>query len=163
MSTLVTDQRRVSVGIGQIAVSTDPGEVLVAYGLGSCVGVTFYDPGTRSGGMVHVLLPDSEGRVSDGKEPARYADWGVAALLAELTRRGASRASLVIKVAGGAAVLGPAKGWVSFTIFNAQALQPPEGLFESSETGDRKTIKIRENDTVDYALLKALIQQAATA
>ena len=108
MSTLVTDQRRVSVGIGQIAVSTDPTDVLVAYGLGSCVGVTFYDPGTRSGGMVHVLLPDSEGRVSDGKEPARYADWGVAALLAELTRRGASRASLVIKVAGGAAVLGPA-------------------------------------------------------
>ena len=52
---------------------------------------------------------------------------------------------------------------MSFTIFNAQALQPPEGLFESSETGDRKTIKIRENDTVDYALLKALIQQAAAA
>lgn len=62
-----------------------------------------------------------------------------------------------------AAVLGPAKGWVSFTIFNAQALQPPEGLFESSETGDRKTIKIREKDEVDYALLKALIQQAAAA
>ena len=88
MSTLVTDQRRVSVGIGQIAVSTDPTEVLVAYGLGSCVGVTFYDPGTRSGGMVHVLLPDSEGRVSDGKEPARYADWGVAALLAVAVRPG---------------------------------------------------------------------------
>ncbi len=62
-----------------------------------------------------------------------------------------------------AAVLGPAKGWVSFTIFNAQTLQPPEGLFESSETGDRKTIKIREKDEVDYALLKALMQQAATA
>ena len=30
-------------------------------------------------------------------------------------------------------------------------------------TGDRKTIKIREKDEVDYALLKALIQQAATA
>ena len=101
MSTLVSDQRRISVGIGQIAVSNDPNEVLVAYGLGSCVGVSFYDPATRSGGLLHVLLPDSEGRASDGKEPARYADWGVAALLGELTRRGASKASLVIKVAGG--------------------------------------------------------------
>ena len=108
MSTLVTDQRRVSVGIGQIAVSTDPTEVLVAYGLGSCVGVTFYDPGTRSGGMVHFLLQASEGRVSYGKEPARYADWGVSALLAELTRRGSYRAYLVIKLSGGAAVLAPA-------------------------------------------------------
>ncbi len=61
-----------------------------------------------------------------------------------------------------AGVLGPAKGWVSFTIFNAEALQPPEGLFESSETGDRKTIKIREGQAVDYEMLKKLIQQAAS-
>jgi len=61
-----------------------------------------------------------------------------------------------------AGVLGPAKGWVSFTIFNAQTLQTPEGLFESSDTGDRKTIKIREGQTVDYEMLKNLIQQAAS-
>ncbi len=62
-----------------------------------------------------------------------------------------------------AAVLGPAKGWVSFTIFNAQTLEPPVGLFESSDTGDRKTIKIREGVEVDYVLLKALMAQAASA
>lgn len=59
-----------------------------------------------------------------------------------------------------AAVLGPAKGWVSFTIFNAQSLQPPAGLFESSETGDRKTIKIKQGQAVDYDLLATLMQQA---
>jgi len=59
-----------------------------------------------------------------------------------------------------AAVVGPAKGWVSFTIFNAQALQTPEGLFESSDTGDRKTIKIKQGQDVDYALLTKLVQQA---
>lgn len=59
-------------------------------------------------------------------------------------------------------VLGPAKGWVSFTIFNAQTLQPPEGLFESSDTGDRRTIKIREGQTVDYEMLTKLLQQAAS-
>jgi hypothetical protein len=61
-----------------------------------------------------------------------------------------------------ACVLGTAKGWVSFTIFNATALVTPEGLFESSDTGDRKTIKIVPSQTVDYDLLAKLVQQAAS-
>jgi len=60
-----------------------------------------------------------------------------------------------------AVVLGTAKGWVSLTIFNAQNLETPDGLFETSDNGDRKTIKIREGQTVDYDLLAGLIQQAA--
>jgi hypothetical protein len=59
------------------------------------------------------------------------------------------------------AVIGTAKAHVSFTIFNAQALQPPEGMFESSDTGDRKTIKFKEGQTVDSALLTALVKQAS--
>ncbi len=62
-----------------------------------------------------------------------------------------------------AAVLGTAKAWVSFTLFNAQSLEPPQGLFESSDTGDRKTIKIREGQEVDYALLAQLVKQASDA
>jgi hypothetical protein len=62
-----------------------------------------------------------------------------------------------------ACVVGTAKGWVSMTIFNAQALETPEGLFESSDTGDRKTIKIRDGQVVDYNLLAGLIQQAAAS
>ncbi len=60
-----------------------------------------------------------------------------------------------------ACVLGTAKGWVSFTIFNAQNLTPPAGLFESSENGDRKTIKILQGQAVDYDLLAKLVQQAS--
>jgi hypothetical protein len=59
-------------------------------------------------------------------------------------------------------VLGTAKGWVSFMIFNANELETPDGLFEASETGDRKTIKIREGQAVDYDLLAKLTQQAAS-
>ena len=62
-----------------------------------------------------------------------------------------------------ACVLGTAKAWVSLTIFNAQALETPDGLFESSENGDRKTIKIKQGQTVDYALLGKLISQAASS
>src|SRR3954469_2512250 len=49
-------------------------------------------------------------------------------------------------------VLGTAKEWVSLTIFNAQNLATPEGLFESSDDGSRKTIKIRKEQAVDYGM-----------
>lgn len=60
-----------------------------------------------------------------------------------------------------AAVLGTAKDWVSFTIFNAQDIEAPEELFEDGPP-DRKTIKIRKGQAVDYALLTTLLQQAAS-
>jgi hypothetical protein len=59
-----------------------------------------------------------------------------------------------------AAVLGTAKGWVSFTIFNATSVEGPDGLFEDGAP-DRKTVKIKEGQTVDYALLGKLLAQAA--
>ena len=61
-----------------------------------------------------------------------------------------------------AAVLGAAKGWVSFTIFNATALQAPDGFFEEGAP-DRKTVKILKGQDVDYNLLGKLLKQAAQA
>lgn len=61
-----------------------------------------------------------------------------------------------------AAVLGTAKDWVSFTLFNVTALEAPEGFFEPGSP-DRKTVKIRKGQTVDYALLARLLQQAANS
>ncbi len=57
-----SEARRVSVGIGQLAISRDPKEVLVAYGLGSCIGISCYDPQSRVSGLAHVLLPSSDGK-----------------------------------------------------------------------------------------------------
>ena len=62
-----------------------------------------------------------------------------------------------------ACVLGPAKGCVSFTIFNAQSLETPEGLFEPGGSPERKTIKIRDGQDVDYDLLARLVNQAASS
>jgi hypothetical protein len=62
-----------------------------------------------------------------------------------------------------AAVLGTAKDWVNLTIFNATTLDAPEGLFESGGTPDRKTIKVRKEQDIDYTLLAKLLQQAANA
>jgi hypothetical protein len=59
-----------------------------------------------------------------------------------------------------AAVLGTAKGWVTFTIFNATALQAPDGFFEEGPP-ERKTVKILKGQEVDYNLLGNLLKQAA--
>ncbi len=61
-----------------------------------------------------------------------------------------------------AAVLGTAKGWVTFTIFNATALQAPDDFFEEGPP-ERKTVKILKGHDVDYNLLGKLLKQAAQA
>ncbi|MBA4180439.1 MAG: chemotaxis protein CheD [Anaerolinea sp.] len=108
MTSPAMEARRVSVGIGQIAVSKDVNEILVAYGLGSCIGVCFYDAQIRAAGLVHVLLPASMGKVPDSREPARFADTGIDALVKRFVELGAAPRRLTVKIAGGAAVLGAA-------------------------------------------------------
>lgn len=108
MTSAVTDTRRVSVGIGQLAISKDPKEILVAYGLGSCVGISVYDPEAKIAGLVHVLLPGSDGKAPNAKEPGRFADTGVDALIQRVIEAGGVARRLVVKLAGGASVLGPA-------------------------------------------------------
>ncbi|MBD2862448.1 DUF1801 domain-containing protein [Paenibacillus oceani] len=58
-----------------------------------------------------------------------------------------------------AAVISTSKDAVSFTIFNAAALELPEGMFEGPE--ERKTLKLRKGDTVPSEQLAAWVGQAA--
>ncbi len=59
------------------------------------------------------------------------------------------------------AVLGPAKGLVTFTMFNAAGLDAPDGTFEPGGAPERKNIRIREGQAVDHDLLGRLVTQAA--
>lgn len=98
-----------SVAIGEVVASNASNEVLVAYGLGSCIAVCLYDPVAQVGGMVHALLPSSLDRDGDegGKtsKPAKFVDQGVPILIEELSKLGASRSRLVAQLCGGADVL----------------------------------------------------------
>jgi hypothetical protein len=58
-----------------------------------------------------------------------------------------------------AAVITPSKDAVGFTIFNATALDLPDGLFEGPP--ERKTIKLRNGQAVDFELLMRLVRQAS--
>ena len=86
------------VGIGQLAVCHSP-EQLSCLGLGSCVAVILYDPHTRVGGIVHVLLPKAPQKV-DVEE--KYADTGTRKLVRQMTVNGAAKERIVAKLVGGA-------------------------------------------------------------
>lgn len=89
------------VGISEMRVTTDRSAVLVTYSLGSCVGLTLYDDHAGVGGMLHAMMPMSTADpVKAADRPAMYTDTGVIALLQAVFDRGATRRTLVAKVAG---------------------------------------------------------------
>lgn len=90
------------VGLGEVKTSQDPEEVLTCLGLGSCIGVCMYDPVARVAGMVHVVLPNSDGKPENSR--GKYADTGVPLLLEMMLERGATKSRVIVKIAGGAQI-----------------------------------------------------------
>ena len=79
-----------------------PSGILRTTGLGSCVGLTLYDPVTKIGGMAHVMLPSSAIAREGQLNLAKYADTALPSLLNKMRELGASQARMVAKMAGGA-------------------------------------------------------------
>ena len=90
----------VKVGMADLNICKSP-DVITTLGLGSCIGLTLYDPVTKIGGMVHYMLPDST-QVRNNENIAKFADTGIDELLKRVVAAGASRQRLVAKIAGGA-------------------------------------------------------------
>ncbi|MBN2560720.1 MAG: chemotaxis protein CheD [Phycisphaerae bacterium] len=94
------------VDIADLKVSADPQDRLITYSLGSCIGVTIWDPEVRVGGMIHYMLPDSSVSSAKGKSnPAMFANTGVPALFRAAYELGAAKKRMVVKVAGGSQLL----------------------------------------------------------
>jgi len=93
----------VVVGVADCRIAKSPGEVLVTYALGSCIGVTAYDPHSGIGGLLHFMLPDSSIDPERGRgNPYKFADTGVSKMLADMALEGANCRRLVVRIAGGA-------------------------------------------------------------
>ena len=95
-------RNRISVGIGELAVTTDD-DRLISNGLGSCVGVALTDSETGTRGLVHVMLPAEDGQRA--RTPGKFADTGIVALIEEMEAEGADRESLCARIAGGSDML----------------------------------------------------------
>ncbi len=89
------------VGISDMKITNDKHSVIVTYSLGSCVGLTLYDPAACLGGMIHCLLPLSKANPKRAKEnPEMFVDTGVELFLNALCSQGAQKSRLIAKVAG---------------------------------------------------------------
>ena len=93
------------VGVSDIKVSENEGEIIITHALGSCLGITVYDRVAKVGGMLHVMLPMSKSDPEKARlKPAMYVDTGFAELLNEVYELGAQKKNLEINVAGGASM-----------------------------------------------------------
>lgn len=96
----------ITVDIADMAVSNRPGDELVTYSLGSCLGVSIYDPEIKVGGMIHCMLPLSSVDGDKAKEkPFMFVDTGVVQLLNELFQLGLQKKRAIVKVAGCSQIL----------------------------------------------------------
>ena len=96
----------VTVGISDCRVSRIPGETLVTYALGSCVGVAIYDPVARVGGLLHYMLPESAIHPAKAiQNPYMFADTGIPLLFRRVYEMGAEKRRLQVYAAGGAQVM----------------------------------------------------------
>jgi chemotaxis protein CheD len=94
------------VDIADFKVSGQPGDLLVTYSLGSCIGVTIWDGEAKVGGMIHFMLPESSLSPAKAKtNPAMFADTGVPMLFRAAYELGAVKKRMVVKVAGGSQLL----------------------------------------------------------
>ena len=90
------------VGVSDMKISNDPRATIVTYSLGSCVGITIYDPIVNVGGLLHFQLPDSGINMNDAqREPCKYADTAIPAFFKTAYRLGARKPRMKVVVTGG--------------------------------------------------------------
>jgi len=93
----------ITVGVSDMKVSDNPYVTLVTHALGSCIGLTVYDPVARVGGLLHYQLPESRLDTNKAKKtPLKFADTGIPMLFKACFKLGAKKGRMIVKVAGGA-------------------------------------------------------------
>ena len=94
------------IGISDMKVSNQSSDILVTYALGSCVGVSVFDPVAGVGGMIHCMLPLSKtDQEKAWKNPCMFVDTGVPKLFEKAYGLGARKERIILKVAGGSRIL----------------------------------------------------------
>ena len=87
------------IGIADMKMAQNSG-MLITYALGSCIGICLYDQKIKLGALIHIMLPLNleTGRTN----PLKYADTGIRETIKKMEAKGASKARLTAKIAGGA-------------------------------------------------------------
>jgi chemotaxis protein CheD len=90
-------------GIGKYIVGKSP-DILLAIGLGSCIGCNIYDPKLKIGGLAHIMLPNSKQylNVKSKLSNNKFADIAISLLVKEMISNGSKIEDMVAKIVGGA-------------------------------------------------------------
>lgn len=93
------------VNIGDCKISTSRDDLIITHGLGSCIGLVFYDPTLGIGSMLHFMLPTGGDKIKEeGFQPYRFGDVGIQVMLNKLERLGCKRNNLKVVMVGGSAI-----------------------------------------------------------
>ncbi|MBL7649696.1 MAG: chemotaxis protein CheD [Candidatus Hydrogenedentes bacterium] len=147
------------VGISEMAVSDRPEDLIITYSLGSCIGLTLYEPKLRIGGLIHCMLPLSKidpARAVD--RPCMFTDTGVPLLLATLLNMGAEKRNLIAKVAGAASLLdnnGSFNIGERNQVILRKLLWKNQILIQAEETGGTKARTMSLNMETGVTLLRS--------
>jgi chemotaxis protein CheD len=114
---------KLTVGVGDMIVSADPTIEIVTFSLGSCIGLTIWDPVTHAGGLLHLMLPSSRSNPDKGRQqPAMFADTGIPRLFRSVYDLGGAKKRLIVKMAGGSACF-PTQPWLDIGQQNLAAVR----------------------------------------
>ncbi|HDQ41516.1 MAG TPA: chemotaxis protein CheD [Desulfonatronum sp.] len=91
---------RIDVRISDMKVSNQHGVILTTHSLGSCLGLTAYDPRTRVAGLIHCLLPQPTDKNKAEANPFMFVTTGIPAMIRSMFALGALRERLVLKAVG---------------------------------------------------------------
>jgi len=154
----------INVGMGELHVSKSPDVVLIAPGLGSCIGLIMYDPIAKIGGMAHVVLPDSANAKSNNVLLGKYADTAIPGLLNSLLKIGAKKSNIMVIMAGGAQMFNLDKGsnilniGMRNVIAVKAALSKEKLNVKSSDTGGNTGRTLRIEISTGKAYVKSIGQ-----
>ena len=107
---IVTKKKKqnTTIGISEYKLSTDVNDTLITYSLGSCLGVTLYDPVSMVGGLIHCQLPLSS--LDEQKAqlmPAMFVSSGIPKIFENMYDRGAVKNRIILKAAGCSNIMDP--------------------------------------------------------
>ena len=96
-----------AVNFSEMRISNNPAETLVAFSIGSGMGVSVFDPVCAIGGILNFMLPDStkSNGVEPEKLPLMFADTGVPFFIKALFEQGTRPNRMKVVIAGGAHIL----------------------------------------------------------
>ena len=138
------------VGVSDMKVSNDQNSMLITYSLGSCIGLAVYDSVARVGGILHLMLPESNIDTAKAqKNPYMFADTGIPTLFKSAYKLGAKKQRMRTIVVGGAQVLDQ-KGFFNIGKRNQMAVK--KMLWKNNVIIDHEDVGGNVNRTLKLAV-----------